>query len=332
MTLAPAGDYLRPPSALDPSAPLAKDWLHVNLFDHRSGAVGIFNTSLHGDVSRGRGLAVGSCLVHVPGAGWAGGVEVRDVADVSLDPGGVGMATTALALSGDGSVGVSLRHPEVRGRLEARPAASPIVVEDRLPFGSGWISWRAMARLEVNGWLDVQGAPIDVSRCSAYQDHNWGRWRWGDDAGWDWGAVLAPAPGPAIVAFRATRRVHRTADPVLSVHLPGRSVRFSGPSVEVVHGGNWNGEVHRVPGAAASLRSDRRRPALPATLRLRAGDGESAVEVELGVDGVAQIVCADPTVPGQAFIHELCGSAAYDVRLGRDRWQGTAPAVFEHVD
>jgi hypothetical protein len=56
------------------------------------------------------------------------------------------------------------------------------------------------------------------------------------------------------------------------------------------------------------------------------------VEVELSVDGVAQIVCADPALPGQAFIHELCGSAAYDVRLGPDRWQGTAPAVFEHVD
>lgn len=332
MTVFPSVDHLRPASLVDRLAPIAKDWLHLNVFDHRGGAVAVVNASLHGDVWRDRGLVVGCCLVHVPGSGWAGGVEILDAAEARLDPGFVGLATMGFALPPDRSVILSVCRPDVRGKLTATPAAADIVVEEPLPFGSGWISWRAVPRLTAQGWLQVAGTPVDISTASVYHDHNWGRWRWGDDAGWDWGTVLAPDGGPSIVLFRPTRRARRGGDPGVSVHVAGRQVRFSGPSVYVLRSGRYAGPVHRVPGAAAALRGDRRRPVVPASVRLVAGGREAGVEVEWTVDAVAQIVCAEPAVPGQAFIHELCGRATYDVRLGPDRWRGETLGVFEHVD
>ena len=62
------------------------------------------------------------------------------------------------------------------------------------------------------GEATVGGRRLDLAAASAYHDHNWGRWHWGDDLGWDWGAFLTPAPGPAIVLVRTTNREHTESD------------------------------------------------------------------------------------------------------------------------
>ena len=59
-----------------------------------------------------------------------------------------------------------------------------------------------MSRLTASGSVTTGTTTIDVRRASAYHDHNWGRWHWGDDVGWEWGAFMAESPGPAIVISR----------------------------------------------------------------------------------------------------------------------------------
>jgi hypothetical protein len=44
-----------------------------------------------------------------------------------------------------------------------------------------------------------------LDRAPGYHDHNWGRWHWGQDLGWEWGCFLPPAPGLFSTSLR-----HRT--------------------------------------------------------------------------------------------------------------------------
>ena len=72
-------DHVRLPAPLDPAAAFAKDWLHLNLFDHASGTVGLINASMHGNPSTATAIVVGSALFHDPrvGAGLGGRTSSR---------------------------------------------------------------------------------------------------------------------------------------------------------------------------------------------------------------------------------------------------------------
>ncbi len=63
-------DHVRLPTPLDPTAAFAKDWLHLNLFDHASGTVGLINTSMHGDPSTATAIVVGAPCSTI--RGWVG--------------------------------------------------------------------------------------------------------------------------------------------------------------------------------------------------------------------------------------------------------------------
>jgi hypothetical protein len=325
-------DHVRLPTPLDPTAAFAKDWLHLNLFDHASGTVGLINASMHGDPSTATAIAVGSALFHHPRVGWFGGADVQDAGSAYVDLAGFGLRSVGFVFTEDGGVAVSVARPGIEASLTAHPVERAIIVEERLPFGPGWISWRAVPRLVVEGRLQLLGHDHHLSRFSAYHDHNWGRWRWGDDAGWEWGAFLAEPPGPAFVWSRPTNRAHTTGASLLSIHSDGRERRFSGPALRVERRGRWTGEVNRVPGATAALRADRRLPFLPERVVVSFDDGRDHGRISFDVAGAAQIVCAEPAAPGIGFIHELCGAGTWTASLGGAHAEGAVLGVAEHAD
>ncbi len=333
MTFLSQIDHLRPPSILDPQSAIAKDWWHVNVFDHRKAMIGIINTSLHGDPNRKFGLAVGCTLFHQHSVGWCGGVEVREMARSNIDAIGIGLAHSAISVRLDGVVDVSARLPDVKANIAAHPTGRRIEIEDRMPFGSGWISWRAIPRMDVSGSLSVGGEPSDPNDLRAYHDHNWGRWFWGDDAGWEWATFAANDAGPTIVFARTTKREHRAGGlPKLVVQTDDHEWRCRARSITCERLGSFHGELLRLPGAMAALRSDRRRPKLPEVVRIEANDGNVNVAVELRVEGAAQIICADPAGGGHGFVHELCGPMSYRFSTPSRSWRGEGLGVFEHVD
>ena len=180
-------DGLRPPAAFDPSAPAYKDWLHLVVLDHRSGVAGLVNVSLHGAPADPRSRAIGTALFHLPDEGWVGNVEVRGFGEAAISPTSIGLEQVALAVDG------------ARGTVHASV---------RQPLGSGWVAWYVVPRLHTRGGATVAGRSIDLGQASAYYDHNWGRWHWGQDLGWEWGCFLAPAPGPVFFLSRLTDRAH----------------------------------------------------------------------------------------------------------------------------
>ncbi|MBM7808036.1 hypothetical protein JOD57_003873 [Geodermatophilus bullaregiensis] len=324
----------RPPGFGSQDAFFYKDWLHVNVVDQERGAVGLVNASLHGDPRDPRAVAVGAALLHLPGRGWLGGVHVVPQQEAVVGHSGIFMESVAVSVDGrTGTVAASMRTTELTGELIGTPAAPSTTLPVPLPFGSGWIGWSVTPRLHLTGSLHGAGTTIGTHAASGYHDHNWGRWRWGDDLGWDWAALLAPEPAPALVLSRATDRQHSsTADWRLTITDATTETTFAGRRVDVRTDGRMSGPIRRLPGATAAAQTGRSRPDLPSRWQVRAVDGFDHVEAEVCATAAAQLVLAEPTGPGYSYLHEIAVtfSAEGRVRGRRVRLQGLG--IAERLD
>lgn len=329
-------DHLRPPSPADPSASAYKEWLHVNLFEHDSGAVGLVNVSLHGRPGDRAARVVGTALVELPGIGWAGNVDVRAFADARIGTDAIGLDTVALGINArSGVVAASARLPDhgLHVTLTAAIRGSALIVDDPVPVGRGWIGWSAWPRLTIGGELRVGKTELRLENGSGYADHNWGRWYWGHDMGWEWGSFMCPGDGPAIVMSRMTDRPHLWfAAPLVELRVGDARRRFTGSAVSIEWSGVLDVLPRRLPGAMAALHADRATPRLPARLDVRADDGIDMIKVTFTAREAAQLILADPVHHGYSFLHELVGSFTCRGRLqGRDV-EGEGLAVVERAE
>ena len=327
-------DGLRAPSALDPAAGLYKDWLHLNLFHPASGLVGLVNVAAHGAPGDPQARAVGTALVHLPGHGWAGNLEAIALADAAFGERGIGLRSVAVGLDGMTVLASArLPHDDLELTVTARATTAPLTVPLRLPLGDGWISWSAVAHLAVEGSAAVAGRTIALDGCDAYHDHNWGRWRWGDDIGWRWGCFQAPGGDPSFVISRTDDRLHRSGGrPVLLVHSGGKRRLFTGSSVRIDTGGTLDARPRRLPGALAALHVDRARPALPAEVRVDVDDARGRLSLRFRAVAAAQVITAEPGERGYGFIHELPGTFEATGVVGGTAIEAEGLGIFEHVD
>ncbi|HIH86299.1 MAG TPA: hypothetical protein HA304_00130 [Methanosarcinales archaeon] len=73
------------------------------------------------------------------------------------------------------------------------PMASPSTVFSGLIGDSGEMNWVTAAPVcKVNGDLTINGMVYSLDGVRGYHDHNWGRWTWCDNIGWDWGQAIEP--------------------------------------------------------------------------------------------------------------------------------------------
>ncbi|MEU9918985.1 hypothetical protein [Streptomyces sp. NPDC051001] len=324
-------DHLRPPTPYDPTAPAYKEWLHLNVFDHASGTIGIVNATLQGTPDSPSACAVGTALVDSPGIGWRGGLAVQEATQA-----GVGLCSIAmdvLAIAADtrtGAVSSSVDLPEagLRCVVEADPLGKGLVAMAPSDFGSGWISWQALPRLRARGQL---GACV-LTDATAYLDHNWGRWHWGEAwTAWQWGVFHGVTS--TVVLSRLSDRTHRRSGAtMLEVRTGDRQRRFVGKMVDI----NWQlpmaAPLFRVPGALAALHPDRARPRLPRSMVVTAGDGHDRIELEFTSRSAAQLVLADPAVRGYSFLYEFTGTFACTGRLSGVPYNDSGLAVTERVE
>jgi hypothetical protein len=309
-----AGDTLRPPGPWDPARTAYKDWLHVILFDHEADAAGLVNVSIHGPPADPETQVVTTALVDVAGQAWVGNVVTTTWSDASIALSGVATASGGVTLLG-GDVLAAAAADGLRVDVLAQPVTQAFAVEVPQRFGAGWIAWRVVPRLLATG--AVAHPRLDPSSARpAYHDHNWGRWRWGDDIGWEWGSFLGPDNGSVVVA-RTTDQAHRHGGSwTVIVDHAGSRRTFSGRRVEAWWSGRAPWPSRRLPGALAAQHSDRRRPRLPGSLRIVARAGRDAVELDFSCRSVAQLILADPMAPGVSFLHEMSGRFQATGRLG----------------
>lgn len=329
-------DHLRLPSIFDPSAPAYKDWLHLNVFDHASGTVALINACLHGALGDPRSRAVGTALVDVPGRGWFGNLTVGALADAALGDEEIRLGSVAVVIDLESSVlegSVRMASDGLLASVRGRPVITPITVPGPVMFGTGWLGWYALPRLELAGEIKVLGRSLPLDEASGYFDHTWGRWHWGDDLGWDWGSFLAQGNGPTIVLSRVTDKAHRVVGTSrLEVRVGSRSRRFVGSSIVVESEGTLDALPLRLPGALAALHSDRALPRLPSRIRVTAHDGGDDVEVDFAVRNAAQLVLADPSSRGYGFLHELPGTFECAGRLSGHAFAGSGLGIVETAE
>ncbi|HSI61357.1 MAG TPA: hypothetical protein VLA16_27610, partial [Ideonella sp.] len=295
---------------LQPGTPLDwKDWYHFVLMDLASGWRAIVNVSLaaSGDdaelqltivVHEGGGDPAAAppthgCSLSVP---WrAGMVQARPLR----------IQAPGLSLAFEQQVFVLAARPHgstIEVELQARPDATPLLVTEASPFGSGFIGWGVMPRLRAQGRLRVGEREVAIDPgWFCYQDHNFGRFRWGEDFGWEWlVAHCQSSDGPqaepitVVVDVRCDQLHRRGGLPYLFV-LSGRAVRkvFLGPAMRMRW--HWSEQASlppRLPGAMATLLADRT-GRHPVAIEVTAADELDRLQLRIAVDAYVEIVAPD---------------------------------------
>lgn len=327
-------DRLHPPAPWDPTQAKYKDWFHLNVFDHQTGTIGLINTSLHGSPLDHRSRVLGLAVANVPGAGWLGNVEVCGLSDASIGATHIGLPRTAIAIGRDSapiSAFARHHHEGIQATISARPESVFIDVEEQLPLADGWISWYVIPRLRASGTWTIAGKESNLENAGIYHDHNWGRWFWGDDFGWEWGCFLSAADATFVVA-RTTNRAHTQLNqPYLFVQVAGERRVFSGSSVHLEFAGCVS-VTRRLPGAMAALHQDRAYPRLPGSLILHANDGIDRLQLQFTARDALQLIAADPIAAnGFTFIHEIVGEFSYSGTANGSLFSGRGLGIIEHV-
>lgn len=328
-------DTLRPPVLSDPTASAYKDWFHLNVFLPDTGRVVLINVSLHGSPWDKRARAVGVALASAPDGDWIGGIEIASFSDSKIDTQAIFLSTVSLAVTRDGkALHARVARPDdgFEADLVAQPVLSSSGLDLTAQFGSGWIGWSAIPVLSVAGTLKLDGEEISLERARGYHDHNWGRWFWGEDVAWEWGA-WAFEDDITVVAARGTDKAHFIRQPPHVFLVQGARVySFLPNQITLSPRVEPTRATRRLPGALAAIHPDRRAPDLPQSVTLRAASHLAQFELIFETETAAQLLLSDPMRPGSGFINELSGPCHLNAKLDQQIIRAKGTGVFEYVE
>jgi hypothetical protein len=184
-------DFLRAPVLAAAGPAGFKEWHHFVI--HGRDFRLLINLSLNNEAFGADDVRLAPRVIVIAhGEDWTGAVERFDgrALTVSADLGELTIGGNRMTVLPDGyRVTIDLPDNDIRGDFHFTSASRPFVVRNQ-PLGDGRISWLFVPRLRANGWLRIGGREHRVENDLAYHDHNWGRFRWGDDFGWIWGTIL----------------------------------------------------------------------------------------------------------------------------------------------
>lgn len=245
---------------------------------------------------------------------WWGDAEEypRHLVDVRQGRVDVAFASNSVRLIPEGyRIRAALRDGSVKLDVVVRPLTLPLLAL-RLPLGrAGDLSWLAVPRLVARGAVEVDGRCYSLDGAPAYHDHNWGRFDWGADLGWEWAVILpdgAPSPWTVLVVRLGSRsrgRIHAEGiwlwrDGVLARSWRGEAV-------------TWHSEGYRrvaslptVPGAWASL-APGLATGIPGRLVAQGEAGGDHLRIELHPEDPLRIVAAQGD--GHTLLHEASARA-----------------------
>ena len=203
------GDFIRAPLLATARPEGYQEWHHFVV--HRPGWQLLVNFSLGGEARPGQGHRLAPrVIVLAHEERWTGTVARFDDTDldISADLGTMTVRGNRMTVSPDGyRVLIGLPEHDISGELHLTPTSQPFAVNNQ-QVGEGRLNWLFVPRLRANGWFRIGGRQHRLDGTSAYHDHNWGRFHWGDDFGWEWGSVLPTDPDEpwSFVFMRMTDR------------------------------------------------------------------------------------------------------------------------------
>lgn len=327
-------DFVRAPVLATARPDGYKEWHHFVV--HRPGWRLLVNFSLTSENRPNKApRLIPRVIVIAHRQRWTGTIGRFNAADldVAADLGTLSIGGNRLSIGPTGyRVLVDLPERDLRGELHLTPASQPFVVNNQ-PVGEGRLSWLFVPRLQAHGWFHIDGRDHRLDGEVAYHDHNWGRFRWGDDFGWEWGSVLpASSEDPwSFVFMRMTdRRRLRALSQALYVWRHDKpAAMFRDAAVQV----RWAGLLDRSPDCtlptpmALVLGGASDVPASIAITAHRAGD---AVRAEFRPESYARL--AQPSelhLDRSVVLSETSGSARVSGSIDGEAIDFVGAGVFE---
>lgn len=268
---------------------------------------------------------------------WSGWVDEYEYSGVDVGSGGLFARYGENTLEyhdGGYDLNIRMRDLKVHGRLRFEPAATSLVKNNQ-PLGAGRFNWLFIPRLIADGHLWAGGTRFSMREAVAYHDHNWGRFSWEDDFGWQWGsAVSSHRDDPwSLVFWRMTDRGHLTTrgqglalwdgnEPVVMfrdrfIQVETEGVLRRPPRV-------WLPGVRSIthPGSASDL---------PERLLVRASRGDDEVGVAVTVRDYGRIVVTPGGSGREPILHEVDASVDLWGRFGGRVIEKEGTGVFEFL-
>lgn len=330
-------EMLRIPPQPQAAAHDWKDWVHVVLLHPATGWRVIANLNLVGGGSDAE--LQWTLVVQRPDGGlhgvsrsqpWRAGIVTTRPLAIAGDEASFGFDGERIALR------IAPRDLDLQLGLHAAPAATPLLVTEGAPFGSGFIGWGLLPGMHAEGRVTACGESAAIGGgWFCYHDHNFGRFRWGEDFGWEWlvaHAVCGSDEVTVVVDWRCDRAHASGGLPYLFVLVGGmlRKV-FLGPAMRLRW--SWNDATElppRLPGAMATLLADR--PVrTPRAITLDAADERDRIALTVAVDAYLEVIAPDNRGCGFARIGESSGPAALELCLGERRLEGRGLAYAEYT-
>lgn len=201
-------------------------------------------------------------------------------------------------------------------KFKGEPRATPILIPELFPYGSGFIGWGFIPGLQVSGQIRFGEHVYTISDdWFCYHDHNFGRFRWGDDnVGWVWWVASMQTTDGKTATFvfhRGNNKDFSKLDsPYLFVYYNDELVKaFLGQSINIHF--TWTEKPERLPilpGSMATVFSHRK-VLVPKQIHITAKDDVHDVELIMDIEGITEIILPDYQEKQYTFIKEMNGTA-----------------------
>lgn len=335
----------------DPAVPMDwKDWYHFLLWDRQGKIRILVNIALIGGPQRGE-IQV-SFLVNIANELLA--------PEYQMD---IPIATFGTALSLEWQPNMVRRHPlrllgnglllEINGkhstlevrdermqlsiRFQGEAQATPLLVTEDSPFGTGFIGWGLVPGLQVMGELSVGSTNFSIdNNWFSYHDRNFGRFRWGEDIGWEWFVAFATCDDGRQITLVLDQRTNKDHSlkglPYIFVYINNEFTKaFIGSNLHIQW--QWSPSVVmpvRLPGIMASVFGDRT-IRVPQALQVEAADAQARLLVNVQFETTAELVVPDNQDRQYTFIEEVSGTVEVSLFLQGDTLRAKGLLYGEYV-
>lgn len=198
--------------------------------------------------------------------------------------------------------------------FQGEAKATPLFVTESSPFGSGFIGWGLVPGLQVSGELSICNHSFNINpNWFCYHDRNFGRFRWGEDIGWEWFVAFLTNDQEkkfTLVLDKRTNKDHSLSGLAYIFIYQGNELlkTFLGQTLEI----NWqwtNSPVSplRLPGIMASLFSERSLK-MPESLEMIAIDSQDNLTLNIQFDAGTELIIPDNQARQYSFIEEVTGT------------------------
>lgn len=339
-------DYLRRSPARMGGPGGHKEWLHFAV--HAAGLDVLVNFSLVDEPVGGQrpgghhdgpwSEAARLTLLVRDEGGWVGDVDSYRTDDIAVTTGDIDMRFGRNHVrfeDGRYLIRAHARNKPIAVDLELVPACMPALAPN-IPLESGPpIHWCVLPRSMATGTVRVGDRTHTLREAPGYHDHNWGRWKWGDDFAWEWGFGLpddASEPWSMVFVRLTNRARSRTLAQGLFLWKDGVQRRtFREHDMRVWHEGYLRPPtVTKVPSVMALLHPELPTD-VPELLGFEAEVRGDRLEGSFRGEDVAQVVIPGERDYNVTIINEVSGRVDLSGHVGGERVELHGSAVFEFL-